>query len=203
MNNNSDNNSDNNSFDNNSDNELINMLDEIDNMENIDEIENNINFLCDKEIEFKPYKKSQLDIKMPHKKTDMEIMDMLHSKIKEDIYNKQKKKELDEEKERERIYKFGINKTQPNYLVNLDNIPDPISYNDLLRKKGKKNIDKDTIAINATEKYKKILDKKRYVGELSKNVRDKKLAKSGRDKKLSKNVRDKKIYKNEKGQKEI
>ena len=65
-------------------------------------------------------------------------MDLIHEKIKKQI---NKKIELEKQKEiieRDRVYNSGFKFDQIKNLYDLDNIPDPVSYKKLLKKKEKK-----------------------------------------------------------------
>ena len=117
---------------------IVNMLNEIDNELDINDLEKSVNQLCEREIFFEDYKKNNIEIKYPRKKNDIEIMDLIHEKIKKQI---NKKIELEKQKEiieRDRVYNSGFKFDQIKNLYDLDNIPDPVSYKKLLKKKEKK-----------------------------------------------------------------
>lgn len=115
-----------------------NLLNEIDDDLDINEIENNINKLCDRDIFFEEYRKNIIEIKNPRKKTDIEIMDKIHSKIKKQIQIKEIEKEKRKEMERKKTDITISNADKLRNLYEINNIPDPTCLDTLINNMNKK-----------------------------------------------------------------
>ena len=126
-------------MDSDSDNDIFDgILDDIDKPINVSDLEKSVNQLCEKEIFFNEYVKNDIGIKYPRKKNDIEIMDLLHSKLKHQINKKIESEKQNEIIERDRVYNSGFKKEDIINFYNLEDIPDPLSYKKILKKMKKK-----------------------------------------------------------------